>query len=83
MGNGNDNDRYVQPHKSGGWEVVKEGHKRASAREPTKKEAVDRGRGIVRGQGGGELRIKDREGKRILDTDTIAPGNESPRRDTR
>jgi hypothetical protein len=42
----------------------------------------DRQRAIIRNDGGGELVIKDRHGK-IRDTDTIAPGHESPRRDTR
>jgi hypothetical protein len=82
MGTGNDNDRWVQQRPSGDWEVVKEKHQRASAVEPTQKEAIDRAREIVRGAGGGELRIKGRDG-RLRDSDTIAPGNESPRRDTR
>lgn len=80
---GNDNDRYVVPNRDrGGWDVVKEGHERASAHESTKREAVDRGRDIVRNAGGGELRIANRTGK-LIDSDTIAPGNESPRRDTK
>lgn len=82
MGRGNDNDRYVQRRETGDWEVVKERHKRASAVTPTQKEAVDRARDIVRGQGGGELRIKDRTGQ-IRDSDTISPGRESPCRDTK
>lgn len=82
MGKGNDNDRYVQRRPDGDWEVVKERHQRASAVEPTQREAIDRGREIVRGAGGGELRIKGVDGK-IRDSDTIAPGSESPRRDTR
>jgi hypothetical protein len=80
---GNDNDRYVVPNRDrGGWDVVKEGHDRASAHEPTKREAVDRGRDIVRNAGGGELRIANRTGK-LIDSDTIAPGHESPGRDTK
>lgn len=80
MGKGNDNDRYVQPRSEGGWEVVKEDHDRASAVTRTKQDAVDRGRDIVRGQGGGELRIKNMDGH-IGDSDTISPGRESSAKD--
>jgi hypothetical protein len=80
---GNDNDRYVQPNKErGGWDVVKELHKQASVHTQTKKEAIDRGREIVRNLGGGELRIKNEQGQ-LIDSDTIAPGRESPARDRR
>jgi len=83
MAKGNDNDRYIQSRgKAGGWEVIKEQHERASAVTRTKQEALDRGRDIVRNAGGGELRIKDRHGK-LIDSDTIKPGRESQKRDTR
>ncbi len=82
MGHGNDNDRTVQKRTDGDWEVVKERRERASAVAPTQKEAIDRAREIVGNSGGGELRIKGTDGK-YRDSDTIAPGNESPRRDTR
>jgi hypothetical protein len=41
-----------------------------------------RTRRIIRNQGGGELRIKNEQG-RLIDSDTIKPGRESPRRDTK
>jgi hypothetical protein len=82
VGNGNDNDRYVQQRTDGRWELVKEQHQRASAVGDTQAAMIDRGREVVSNAGGGELVIKGRDG-RIRDTDTIAPGNESPRRDTR
>ncbi|MEV4422478.1 DUF2188 domain-containing protein [Patulibacter sp. NPDC049589] len=82
MGTGNDNDRYVQRRGDGSWEVVREDHQRASAITRTQAEAIDRGREIVGGAGGGELRIKGVDGQ-IRDSDTIKPGRESPRRDTR
>jgi Uncharacterized protein conserved in bacteria (DUF2188) len=70
---GNDSDRYVQPNKKrGGWDVVKEGHKQVSAHTETKAEAINRARQIVRNQGGGELRIKNEQG-RLIDSDTIKP----------
>jgi hypothetical protein len=79
---GNDHDRYVMPSKDGGWKVVKENHRRASGHFDTKQEALDRGREIVRNAGGGELRIANRQG-RFIDSDTIAPGHESRKRDTK
>lgn len=82
MGQGNDNSRYVQQRQDGDWEVVGERHQRASAVTPTQGEAIDRAREIVRNAGGGELVVKGRGGL-IRDSDTIAPGNESARRDTR
>ena len=68
---GNDSDRYVQPNKErGGWDVVKEGHKRVSAHEQRKADAVKVARRIIENQGGGELRIKDEQGQ-FIDSDTI------------
>ncbi len=82
MGRGNDNDRIVQPRAEGGWEVVKERHRRASATADTQAEAIERARPIIGNAGGGELRIKGRNG-RFRDSDTVAPGHESPKRDRR
>jgi hypothetical protein len=60
--------RYVQPSKSdGGWEIVKEGHRRATAHAATQEQAVARARTLAGREGGGEVRIKDRTGK-ISDT---------------
>ena len=78
---GNDNDRYVVPSQRGGWNVVREQHKRASGYFSTKQQAIDRGRETAR-NAGGELRIANREG-RFIDSDTVAPGHESPKRDTK
>jgi hypothetical protein len=82
MGQGNDNDRIVQQRPDGDWEVVKERHQRASAVTPTQGAAIEAARPMIRNAGGGELRIKGRDGK-FRDSDTIAPGRESPTRDTR
>jgi hypothetical protein len=82
MGHANDQDRYVQQRRDGKWELVKEDHRRASAVGNTQAEMIDRGRRVVGNAGGGELVIKGRDG-RIRDKDTVARGNESPRRDTR
>jgi hypothetical protein len=60
--------RYVQPSKKDdGWEIVKEGHRRATAHAATQEQAVARARTLARREGGGEVRIRDRTGK-ISDT---------------
>jgi len=53
-----------------------------SAHTQSKADAIDRAREIVRNQGGGELRIKNEQG-RLIDSDTVRPGRESARRDTK
>lgn len=74
--------RIVQPNKDrSGWDVKKPGANRASAYEPTKKEAMTRGREILRRAGGGELTEKNTRG-RIVDSDTVPKGNDpNPPRD--
>jgi Uncharacterized protein conserved in bacteria (DUF2188) len=67
--------RIVQTRPDGQWEVVKSGHKRASAVTGTQREAQDRGRQIVSNLGGGELTTKGRDGK-IRDSDTVPHGND-------
>lgn len=76
-------DRHVVPNPSGGWDVKKPGASRASSHHDTQKDAIDRGREIVRGAGGGELRIHGQDG-RIRDSDTVAPGHDPyPPKDTK
>ena len=75
--------RIVQTSDGGGWEVKAPNASRASARRETQAQAIERARQIVANQGGGEVTIKNREGK-IRDSDTVAPGNDpNPPRDTR
>jgi len=60
---GNDNDRYVQPNKErGGWDVVKERHRQASAHTATKEQAINRARQIIKNQGGGRIADQERTG---------------------
>jgi hypothetical protein len=83
MSKQNSSDRYVVPNKErGGWDVVREGHERASAHTHTKEQAIDRARQIVRNQGGGEIRIQNQQG-RFIDSDTVSGPRhrESPARD--
>lgn len=76
-------DRHVVKNPDGGWDVKAPDATRASSHHDTQKDAIDRGREIVRNAGGGELRIHDRQG-RIRDSDTVAPGNDpNPPRDTK
>ena len=62
----NDEDRYVVPNGDrGGWDVIKEHAKRASAHFATQKEAVARAKEIVEktGHGRGDVRVQGRNGK--------------------
>lgn len=80
----NDNDRYVvQNEERGGWDVVKEDRKRASAHFDTQGEAITRAKQIVEnsGRGDGEVRIQGKDGK-FRDSDS-GSRNESRARDTR
>ena len=78
----NDSDRYVVHNPAGGWDVKKEHAERASAHTHTKAEAVDRAREIVRNQGGGEIRIQNKQGD-FIDSDTVRGPrhSESPTKD--
>ena len=67
------NDRYVVPNpRSGGWDIIKEGHRRATGHAETRRDAIIHARKAVRQDGGGELRIVNRAGK-LLESDTISP----------
>lgn len=81
----NDTDRYVVPNRDrGGWDVKKENADRASAHTDRKIDAVSRAREIVRNEGGGEIRIANRDGK-FSDSDSVKgpKHSESPARDRR
>jgi uncharacterized protein YdaT len=59
MGKGNDTDRYVVPNRErGGFDVVKEDHKRASAHADTQKQAIERAKKIADNLGGGEVHVQ-------------------------
>jgi hypothetical protein len=64
------NTRYVKQANDGGWDVVKEGHRRATAHGATKTDAVKAARKLIRHEGGGEIRIMNRTGK-ITEADAI------------
>lgn len=64
--------RYViRNAKLDRWDVVKEGHRRATAYADTKSKAVARARDLVRQEGGGEVRVMNSAGK-ITDARTVS-----------
>lgn len=68
--------RYVKPAPDGGWDIVKEGHRRALLRYDTQAKAVARARQLTRQDGGGEVRILNAVGKIVRETTVAA----APRR---
>lgn len=72
--------REVTPNPSGGWDVRKPSGKRASSHHATQREAIQTARQLLRKQGGGELRIKGRDG-RVRDR-TVVSGKIEPHQDT-
>jgi hypothetical protein len=71
----NNTNRHIVPNPNGGWDVQAPGGKRASAHTATQAEAIDRGRGIIRNAGGGELNIHNRAGQ-IRSKDSVPKGND-------
>lgn len=67
---GSGNQRHVIPTSQGGWVVMKPGAARASARVESQGEAVARARRILSNSGGGELVIRDANG-RIRQMDVV------------
>ena len=64
---------YVRESADGAWEVVREGHRRATAVADTRAKAVARARTLLEQQGGGEIRIMNRVGKMIDSTKVARP----------
>jgi hypothetical protein len=76
------NYHVTKPKESDSWRVVKEGADRASATAPTQHEAEKIAKQLAGSSGGGEVRIHSPKGP-IRDSDTVAPGHESSRHDTK
>ena len=55
--------RYVVRGDAGGWDVVKDGHVRASAHLKRKSDAVRRAKTLTRQAGGGEVVVLGRSGR--------------------
>jgi hypothetical protein len=67
-------DRYVTKHPKG-WAVKAPGRERASSVHGTQREAEKAAKRTVHNLGGGEVRIRGRNG-RWRDSDTVAPGRD-------
>lgn len=63
--------RYVKKASGRGWDVIKEGHRRATAHGATKADAVKAASKLVREEGGGEVLVLNRTGK-VVDSTTVA-----------
>ena len=74
------NDRTVSRRPDGSWANKKDGASRAAGLHRTQTEAAKEAKEMLQNSGGGELKIKNEQGK-IRSKDTIAPGHESPVRD--
>jgi hypothetical protein len=74
------NDRTVSRRPDGSWANKKDGASRAAGLHHTQAEAAKEAKEMLQNSGGGELKIKNEQGK-IRSKDTIAPGNESPVKD--
>ncbi|WP_371635990.1 DUF2188 domain-containing protein [Streptomyces zaomyceticus] len=71
------NTRDVSPHENG-WAVTKPGAERASAVLPTQAEAIARAKEIVGNEGGGEVRIRGKNGQ-VREQNTVPRGNDPKR----
>ena len=74
------NDRTVSKRADGTWANKKDGAERAAGIHPTQGAAAKEAKEMLQNSGGGELKIKNEQGK-IRSKDTIAPGNESSIKD--
>jgi hypothetical protein len=74
---------HVMPNPHGGWDVKAEGGKRASSHHRKQAEAEATAKGYAGNQGGGEVRIHDRNNL-IRDSDTVPPARDpNPPQDKR
>jgi hypothetical protein len=69
------NSRTVSQRPDGTWANKKDGGERASSLHDTQKEAAKAAREQLKSSGGGELKVKDEQGK-IRQKDTIAPAKD-------
>lgn len=69
------NDRTVSQRPDGSWANKKDGADRASSLHHTQAQAVKAAREQLKSSGGGELKIKDEQGK-IRAKDTVPPAKD-------
>lgn len=68
-------DRTISQRDDGKWANQRDGGDRATSLHNTQKQAADAARQNLKNQGGGELKIKNEEGK-IRQKDTISPAKD-------
>ncbi len=74
---------HVSKNKdTGKWNIQKEGGAKSSGSADTQKEAEKIAKGYAANSGGGEVRIHGLD-RKIRDSDTVEPGNESSAKDTK
>lgn len=71
--------RDVKRNASGGWDVLREGDRRAAVRVETKERALARARDVVRREGGGEVRVVNDAGK-IVRSSHVSANTQTRRR---
>lgn len=71
--------RDVKRNAAGGWDVLREGDRRAAVSVDTQKRAMARARDVVRREGGGEVRVVNDAGK-IVRSSKVARAARSSRR---
>lgn len=64
------NMRYVKRAKGRGWDIVKEGHRRATGHGATKADAVETARKLILEEGGGEIQVLNYTGK-VVEATTV------------
>jgi hypothetical protein len=62
--------QYVKQNASGGWDVLKEGHRRSAIHAQSKDKAVACALDLVRREGGGEVRVLNQMGK-VVDSSEV------------
>jgi len=67
--------RTVSQREDGKWANKKDGGQRATSLHDTQKQAAEAARQNLKNEGGGELKIKNEEGK-IRQKDTVPPAKD-------
>lgn len=65
--------RYVKENAAGGWDVVKAGHRRATAHGATKAGAISRATAMTKRDGGGSVVVLNQAGKMVASKDVPVP----------
>jgi hypothetical protein len=68
--------RDIKRNAAGGWDVLREGDRRAAVRVDTQERALARARDVVRREGGGEVRVVNDAGK-IVRSSRVKAGSQA------